>query len=299
MRKTISFLLLLHTCNSSFAQTGTLSGLQKKIQYIIDTSKANIGVAIKRSDAAGSIVINGSKHFPMQSVYKLPLAIAVLDLADKGKLSLNEKVKIAKQSLDTHTWSPMVREHPAQDLELSITELLTYAISKSDNNACDILFKLVGGTGHVNKFIHDLGIREIQIAATETEMKQGWQIQYSNWCQPDAMLHLLELLHEGKLISPANTHLLMKMMTKSENSPKRIKGLLAENTVVAHKTGTSNTNAQGITAATNDVGIITLPDGKRLAIVVYVSDYKGGVERGEHIIAEISKTAWQYYTAHK
>ncbi|WP_431217258.1 serine hydrolase [Puia sp. P3] len=55
------------------------------------------------------------------------------------------------------------------------------------------------------------------------------------------------------MLSPVSTRLLMKWMTES-NSPHRIGGMLPKGTVVAHKTGTSNTNAAGITAATNDAG---------------------------------------------
>ncbi len=75
----------------------------------------------------------------------------------------------------------------------------------------------------------------------------------------------------GESLSPASNQLLLKWMTES-TSPKRIAAKLPAGTIVAHKTGTSNTNAQGLTAATNDAGIVTLPDGSHLIVVVFVSD---------------------------
>lgn len=50
------------------------------------------------------------------------------------------------------------------------------------------------------------------------------------------------------------------LMTETPTGLQRIKGLLPDGTVVAHKTGTSRT-VGGVTAATNDVGLVTLPNG--------------------------------------
>nr|AMP47713.1 classA [uncultured bacterium] len=83
-------------------------------------------------------------------------------------------------------------------------------------------------------------------------------------------------------------------MIETTTGPKRLKGLLPDGTVVAHKTGSSDTNDKGITAATNDIGIITLPNGKHFAIAVYVSDSSEKSDVNEKIIAEICKSVWDY-----
>jgi len=299
MKKTITLFLALLCGAGAFSQTAPISALTKKVQGIIATTDGDIGVAIKKLGTNDSVVINGSKHYPMQSVFKFPLALAALDMVDQSKLSLGEKIRIPRESVDTTTWSPMLKDHPKGDIEVTLSELLIYAVSKSDNNACDALFQLSGGTKHVNDFIHNLGVTGINIAATEGEMKQNWLVQYSNWCEPVAMLHLLELFNDAKTVSRMNNFLLMRMMIESQNPTTRIKALLPEKTTVAHKTGSSDTNSDGLTAATNDVGIVTLPDGSAFAIVVYVSNSKAKPEKSEHVIAEIAKAAWDYYTAGK
>jgi len=86
------------------------------------------------------------------------------------------------------------------------------------------------------------------------------------------------------------------MMVETPTGKKRIKGQLPEGTVVAHKTGTSDTNQQGITAAVNDIGIVTLPDGKHYAISVFVSNSAEDMERNEKIISDIGRFVWEYYT---
>jgi beta-lactamase class A len=60
---------------------------------------------------------------------------------------------------------------------------------------------------------------------------------------------------------------------------------------VAHRTGTSST-VNGVTAATNDVGLVTLPNGNHLAIAVFVSDSKADMVTREAAIAKISKMMW-------
>jgi beta-lactamase class A len=71
---------------------------------------------------------------------------------------------------------------------------------------------------------------------------------------------------------------------------------LPTGTIVAHKTGSSGTNDYGITAATNDVGIVTLPNEKHFAIVVFISNSTAGEEKCEDIIAEIAKVVWDTFS---
>ena len=71
----------------------------------------------------------------------------------------------------------------------------------------------------------------------------------------------------------------------------RLKADLPANTVVAHKAGTSGVDA-GIAHATNDIGLITLPDGRRLAIAVFVTDSRADEATREKVISCIAKEAY-------
>jgi len=269
-----------------------------KIMKAISTLDGKVGIAVIGLDFKAEFSIKSTEHFPMQSVYKFPLALAVLDKIEKGAgPSYAMNIHIPRQNLDANTWSPMLKDYPEGDINMTLGTLLMYAISKSDNNACDVLFALFGGTAYTDKYIHGLGVKNIAIKATEAEMKKSWEVQYTNSSTPADMAQLLKLYYDNKVLTGAGKDSLMKWMEKSENSPKRIKGLLPGDAIVAHKTGTSNTNDHGVTAATNDIGIITLPNGRHLALVVFVSDYKGGVAKGESVIAEISKLIWDHYSA--
>ena len=269
--------------------------LKHSILDIVSSIDGKVGVAMVSLEKGDTITINGNSRFPMQSVFKFPLAMAVLHQVDQGALSLNQKIHIAKKDLLPNTWSPLQEKYPNGNVDISLSELLGVTVAKSDNNGCDILFRLLGGPKKVEQYIHGLGIKQIAISTNEEEMHKAWNVQYRNWCEPVAMLQILEILHSGKVLSKSSNDFLIQLMTQTTIGAKRIKGLLPEGTIVTHKTGLSDTNAQGITAATNDVGIVTLPNGTHFAIVVYVSNTKATLEKREEVIALIAKAAWDYF----
>jgi beta-lactamase class A len=137
----------------------------------------------------------------MMSVFKFPLALAILHLVDKRKLALNQKISIPKEKLDTNTWSPMVKDFPNREPYLSLSDLLIYAVAKGDNNACDFLYGLAGGTTAVNTYMHRLGIKDISIVYTEEAMSKTRSLQYKNWCKTSTMVQLLQFFYNRKLLS--------------------------------------------------------------------------------------------------
>lgn len=275
-----------------FLLSVSISAQKTEIEKIIKESKGTIGVAVKDLSNGKTLVFNKNHKFPMQSVYKFPLAMAVLHEVDKGKFALDQKILVTKKDLLPNTWSPMREKYPEGNVELTLAEILSFTVSQSDNNGCDILFRLLGGTANVDKYVKSLGIKDMSIVATEEEMHAAWDVQFTNWSKPKAMLKLLEIFNKGDKFSKSSNEFLWKIMTETSTGPNRIKGFLPSDVSVAHKTGTSGTNAQGITSAINDVGIVNLPNGKKFAIVVFVSNTPDDTKTAESIIAKISKIMW-------
>ncbi len=60
---------------------------------------------------------------------------------------------------------------------------------------------------------------------------------------------------------------------------------------MAHKTGTDRTSG-GLTRATNDIGIITLPDGRHVALAVFLSDSRAEEPAREGAIAAVARAVW-------
>jgi beta-lactamase class A len=267
--------------------------LSDSINTLATAAQGRVGTFMQDLETGDSITTNDQDHYPMQSVFKFPLALYVLDQVDKGKLSLTTPINIRKSEW-ARMYSALLNKYPNEHISLTVEEVLAATVGASDNVGCDLLFRLVGGPAKVNDFIHGLGIRDISIVYTEMGMAADWNNQYADWCRPSAMGQLLRRFYRGELLSPASTRLLLKWMTES-SSPHRISGMLPEGTVVAHKTGSSNTNAAGITAATNDAGIITLPNGHHLIMVIFVSDAKAGDDIRLRTMSRIGLAGYNHY----
>ena len=286
-------------CTLFFLPSNALAfedSLRTKIEHIVRAAHANVGVAVVDLHNNDTLTVNGNDTYPMQSVYKFPLALAVLSQVDKGTFSLQQTIRIRKSDLLPNTWSPLRERYPHGNISITLGELLTYTVSESDNNGCDVLFRLLGGPRVVDQYIHSLGVMDIAIATTEEEMHRAWEIQYRNWSSPAAMGQLLSLFYHDKILSIKSKEYLWQLMVNTKTGPGRLKGLLPEGTIVAHKSGSSGTNENGIAAATNDVGIISLPNGKHVAIAVFVSNFTVEEEACEKTIAQIAKMVWDVYS---
>ncbi len=293
MKKTsfIFTLLALTTC-SGFSQKNVL---QDKINKIVNPKRATVGVGILDFENGDTLTFNGNRHFPMQSVFKFHLALVVLNQVDKGKLALNQDIFVSKADMIPNLYSPMREKYPEGNLNLPLNEIIKYTVSQSDNVGCDRLFKLIGGTEKANKFIHKLGVKDVAILDPEVRIQNDWSLQYKNYTTPFAAVQLLKKFYKEQILLKSTQDFLYKIMVETTTGPNKIKGLLPREAIVAHKTGFSGKNKEGLTGATNDIGIITLPNGKQFAIAVFVSDSMEDEKTNDNMIAEIALAAWDYY----
>ena len=284
--------------------TTKTAALQNQINEIAAEAKGKVGVTAivldgrqeadgSRQEAGAALVsLNPHEHFPMQSVYKLPISMAVMQRVDAGKLKLADKILVSKSEMvGRRAHSPIRDRHP-NGASVTVEELLRYALAESDGTASDVLMRLAGGPAAVQAYLTGLGIKDMIVLDTEQTFTQDNTAQYRNWATPEASVALLRALHERRGLSESSQGLLLKFMTESKPGQKRLKGLLPAGTLVAHKTGTSGTD-KGVTAATNDIGIITLPNGKRVAIAVFVSDSPADEATREGVIAKIAKAVFE------
>jgi beta-lactamase class A len=265
--------------------------LQERIGQIAAEVKGHVGVAAVVLETNDAVALNPHDHFPMQSVYKLPIAMTALRQVDEGKLKLDERVRVEKGDYLRQGQHSPIRDKNPKGVELSVAELLRYAVAESDGTASDVLLKLVGGAEAVGKCLGEIKVGEMIVANSEREIGSDWETQYRNWASPEGAIALLRALHERRGLSEQSQALLLKVLTESTPGPKRLKGLLPAGTAVAHKTGTSGTQG-GTTAATNDIGLLTLPNGRHLAIAVFVSDSPADEATREAVIAKVARAVW-------
>jgi beta-lactamase class A len=271
------------------------SELRNQIEQISQAAQGRVGVTATVLETGESVTLNGDQRFPMQSVYKFPIGMAVLAQVDQGKLSLDQQVRVEARDFVSDLQHSPIRDENPQGVELSLAELLEYMVVESDGTACDVLLELVDGPEEVTQYLRDLGVNGIVVANTEKEIGQDKAVQYRNYASPDASVVLLRALQEGQGLSESSQALLLRLMTETPTGLQRIKGLLPDGAVVAHKTGTSRT-VDGVTAATNDVGLVTLPNERHLAIAVFVSDSTADDAVREEVIAKVARAAWDEWS---
>ena len=274
---------------------GFTDTLEAAYRAIADDLTGTLGVSALHIESGKSHSFNGGDRFPMQSVYKFPIAMVMLQEIDAGKYALTDSVVIDPgEYIPARGHSP-IRDRYPNGVTLTIAEILEYNVSQSDGTACDVLLRLLGGTEAVNRRVHALGVTDIAIATTEMVQVANDTIQYRNWTTPEAMSELLAVFHRRKFLSDRSYALLAEYMTFSNRYfDKRIKQLLPAGTEVIHKTGTAAT-IDGLTRATNDVGIITLPDGNHLAVSVFISDSRDAQRDRELAIARAAKVSYDYW----
>lgn len=287
--------LIISICLFSFQlKSQTMQDLRSKINTIISTKNATVGISVKGIEDKDTLSINGNKEMPMLSVFKFHIALAVLNQVDKGKLKLGQKFFIKKEELLPETWSPIREEYPEGNIYLTIDQLLRYTVSHSDNNGCDILLKIVGGAPAVQKFINQQGIKDFTIRLNEEQMNT-FESYFINTSTPLATTDLLEKFYKGKVLKKETTKYLYQIMVETSRGLTWMKAGLPTGTELAHRTGISGRNEQNIRAAMNDVGIVKLPNGKHFILSVYLKNINEEMKDTEKIIADIGSAVWDYY----
>ncbi len=287
MKKLCILSLLVSIC--TFGQQTVLN---QKIQSIIGNKKATVGISVLGFENGFTYHRNADRKLPMQSVFKFHIAATVLDLVDQGKLSLDQKIPLNASNLLKNTWSPLRDRYPDGNPGVPVSEILEMTVAKSDNNGCDILLNLLGGTEHVQKFMDSKGVKDFQIRYSEAQMHKDWNAQYSNYTTAKSAADVLKKFYDGKLLSEKSTAYLMKIMLSTSTGMNKIVEQLPKNTPVARKTGASGKNNAGLTGAENEIAIVTLPNGNHYAIAVLVSNSTESDAVNCRIISDISKAVW-------
>jgi beta-lactamase class A len=276
--------------------------LQRQLEEIASAAQGHVGVAALVLETGQTVSLNPQDHFPMQSVYKLPIGMAVMKQVDAGKIALEQKVSISEDDFIGRAQHSPIRDLHPHGAVLSVRELMEWMLKESDGTASDVLMKLAGGPPAIQNYLNDLKINDLIVLNTEKEFSQDQKLQYRNWATPAAAVALLRALHERQGLSETSQKFLLKLMVESIPGAKRLKGLLPSGTVVAHKTGTSGT-VDGVTAATNDIGLVTSPGGAsngggsawHLAIAVFFTDSTADEKTREGVIARVAKVVWDKF----
>ncbi len=264
------------------------TALQTELAKIAEAAKGKVGVGAVLIETGEAAYLDRSGHYPMQSVYKLPIAMAVLKLVDEGKVGISQEVNITPDDFVRQGFHSPIRNVNPQGTTMNVYGIMRYSISESDGTASDVLLDLAGGPEAVMTYLTGIGVSDLIVADSEKSISKDWETQYRNWSTPEASVKLLRAIHTKQAgLSETSTTLLLKFLTETMTGNRRIKRGLPNEASLAHKTGTGGTE-KGITGATNDIGIIRLPDGRHILLAIYVSDSSADGPTREKVIADLA-----------
>jgi len=303
------------------AQKHDFQDISQKIEKVSQGLAGRIGVAAQEIGSGESITVNGDESFVMASTYKVAIAVTLLDLVDKGEVKLTDLIEITQDMMvagDNAIAQNFV--HPG--IKLSVANLIEPMITESDNTATDICLKLAGGPEAVTKMMQSIGITDLRVDRYTSEILRDFyglpdkayasvlaeaiakdptlaakqpdrNLEFEkedprDHSTPKAMLELLLAIDSGKVLSEKSREFLLATMSRTRTGAGRLKGLLPKGTPVAHKTGT-------IGGVANDVGYVTLPDGRRFAIVVFTKSSTTPEASRDRAIAEVSRSLYDFY----
>jgi beta-lactamase class A len=281
------YLLFTSCALSAHAQ----EALRQQIRAIAIEAHGKVSVACSLPGSALNCDLDQNARPPMQSVFKLPLALFVLHQVEQGRLSLDQPVRfLAEDRILPHVYSPLQKQYPDAAVDVSLRELLRLTVSLSDNVAADILLRLVGGPEVVDTYILSLGVHGFHLQDNEAVLHREMAAQYRNWFEPAGAVQLLRRISDNSPLTREHTDLLLTWMTPADRTG-RLDGDLPNEVHVAHKSGTSDVD-DGVAHATNDIGLIPLSNGRHIAIAVFVTDSTADQGTREQVIARIAKAAY-------
>ena len=269
--------------------------LEQEIKNVIQDKNATVGVAVIYS-GKDTLVINGEQHYPLMSVFKFHIALAVLDKMNRENIPLDTIILVSQEELLPDTYSPLKEKYPEGNVELSLRDLLIYSVAQSDNNACDILLRYAGGPEAVEQYVAGLGVTDVAIKASEEVMNEKTENQYLNWSTPLAAVRLMEIFLNKDLFAGEYKEFLETTLLATSTGTNKLKGLLPADVMLGHKTGSSSRDEMGKRIADNDLGFVRLPDGSYYTIVVFVMNSMENDETNAGIAAEISKIVYNRYS---
>jgi beta-lactamase class A len=278
-----------------------------------------VGVCVKESTEVACV--NGNQRFPLQSVMKLLVALAVMDSVDRGGLRLEDAVLVRREDLSLAV-QPIATLVTDAGFRTTVDDLVRRAIVDSDSAATDIMIRRLGGPQAIQAVLDRLHIADVRIDRDERHLQTEtrgleWRQEYvdaallekafaavprartdaafrayrkdpRDTATPLGMVALLQSLAEGRLLSAGSTRRLLDVMGQTVTFPDRLKAGVPDGWTLAHKTGTSGV-WRGVTAATNDVGVLRAPDGRYVSVAVFIADSRAPAADRAALMAKIAR----------
>ena len=293
--------------------------LQHSLEQIAHSVSADWGIYVKSLDTGEEVAINADQAMDTMSVIKVPLLVDAYRQIDAGKINPADRISLTTG--DKRFGTGVLRTLD-DGLNLSVHDALTLMVIQSDNTATDMIFARVGGPGHVNDTIRQLGFKTIKATGTAFDwfralgenadrawgkltpgelFTRGYPLTMTDadverfhfegkhpfgLSSAREMGRLLELIARNQAASQKSCEEMMRIL-RQQQMRTRIPRFL-DNVSVPHKTGDFPPYIA------NDVGLIETPRA-RVVVVFFCSHHRGIYAELEDAVGRMSEQVWAYF----
>jgi beta-lactamase class A len=270
------------------------STFEQRIAELANPAQGRIGVAAIDLTTGAEVMVLGDQLFPMASTSKIAVAATFLEMVERGQYSLTSKFALLLPVASAKFSSARAPVRAGQ--YLPAIDLIELMITRSSNPATDALLAAVGGPAVVNDWIRRKGISNFSInrdiatlVRDDGEYNPAVYIDPRDAATPRTMVQLLAGIYRGEYLSDQSRQVLLGAMSRTITGKRRIPAYIPLEARVSHKTGSlSNTSS--------DIGLIECPDGRVIAVAIYVTGQGGKLAREERIAA-IARTLYDGFAA--
>ena len=274
--------------------------LQARLETLAARFREPVGVAVTDVSERWTAQVDGDSVYPQQSVSKVWVALAVMQAVDNQTLRLDQVVTMTGDDRSVF-YQPLTGRLRRGAYNISIADLLHWAITESDNSANDKLIRVLGGPEVVTETLAAKGLTAVKVGDYERDLQTKtagltWKPEYGQtWifktaraqlpdsvrdaaeqnyladpgdgATPAGITHALAALQRGELLSPSSTAVMLDLLQQTRTGPMRLKAGLSSGWRIGHKTGTGPDWKYG-SVGINDVGLVYAPDGHVYAVAV-------------------------------
>lgn len=259
------------------------TNFEQRIAELANPALGRIGVAAVDLATGEQVMVLGDQMFPLASTSKIAVAAAYLELVEQGRYSLTSEFPLMLPIASAKYSSAKAPVRAGQ--YMPAIDLIEIMITRSSNPATDALLAAVGGPARVNDWMQRQGIGSFSInrdiatlVRDDGEYDPARHIDPRDAATPRAMVRLLEGLYRGEFLSDQSRQVILGSMSRTVTGKRRIPANIPLEARVSHKTGSLNNTS-------SDIGIIECPDGRTIAVAIYVTGQGGKLAREERIAA--------------
>ncbi len=245
------------------------SGFEQRIAELANPAQGRIGVAAIDLATGEEVMVLGDQLFPMASTSKIAVAAAYLEMVEQGRYSLTSEFPLMLPVASAKYSSAKAPVRAGQ--YMPAIDLIEIMITRSSNPATDALLAAVGGPANVNSWMRRQGINDFSInrdiatlVRDDGEYNPANHIDTRDAATPRAMAQLLAGLYRGEYLSDQSRRVILSAMSRTVTGKRRIPAHIPMEARVSHKTGSLNNTS-------SDVGLIECPDGRTIAVAIYVT----------------------------